>query len=116
MSLKNLVISYLESEPQFRERKNKDRGMVNLLMRKYGGLERAIKGGLITKEQLTAIVQDYASLDRQWRQALELHPNLRGKDYDEKDHLEAKKLEELGYRTPTHVGPAPATSPQTKLL
>lgn len=106
MSIKDNIKSYLEEQPLFRERKNKDRGMVNLLMRRYGGLERAIREGLLTKETITAIVQDYASMDRAWRQALEKHPHLRGTDYDEKDHLESKKLEELGYRTPRNVGPA----------
>lgn len=104
MTLKIQIEEYLDEQPLFRERKNKDRGMVNLLMRKYGGLERAIKEGLLTKESITAIVQDYASMDRVWRKALEENVKWRGTDYDEKDHLEALKMVELGYRAPVNIG------------
>ena len=38
----------------------------------------------------------------------------RGKDYDEKDELEAKKMVELGYRAPLNIGPAYATEKQTQ--
>lgn len=100
MSLKDQVLSYLEREPKFRERSNKDRGLVNLLMKKYGGLEAAITSGVITKDSLIAVVQDYTSMDRSWRQALELNPELRGSDYADKDELMVKKVEELGYTMP----------------
>lgn len=98
MSLKDLVKSYLEEQPLFRERKNKDRGIVNLLVNRYG-LQHAIQNGLLTKDRIVAMVQDYASMDRAWRKALEDHPNLRGSDYDEKDELEVKTMTELGYNT-----------------
>lgn len=107
MSLKNIVIEYLESEPQFRERSKKDRGIVNLLINKYG-LQPAIARGEITKDRIIAMVQDYASMDRAWRKSLEDNPKWRGKDYDEKDELEAKKMSELGYNTPRDVGPRDA--------
>lgn len=100
MKIKDLVYEYLLAEPLFRERKNKDRGIVNLLMKKHGGLAAAIKQGVISKEAVTAIVQDYATYDRAWRQALEKNVDIRGKDYDEKDHLEAEKQRELGYNVP----------------
>ena len=90
-------MEYLENEPKFRERKNKDRGMVNLLAKRYNALGNAIKDGLIGKETVIAIIQDYASMDRAWRQALEKNPRLRGADYDQKEELENKKMEELGY-------------------
>jgi hypothetical protein len=116
MKIKQAILDYLNEQPLFRERKNKDRGMVNLLMKKYGGLKKAIDEGLISKEAVIAIVQDYASMDRAWRQALEQNENLRGKDYDEKDHLEEKKLEELGYRAPRDVGSAEAVNQQGTLV
>ena len=100
MSLKSKVLEYLEQEPKFRERKNKDRGLVNLLMKKYSGLEAAITTGIISKDSLIAMVQDYSSMDRSWRQALELDPRLRGSDYDEKETLMSRKMEELGYSVP----------------
>lgn len=98
MSKKNLVLDYLEDQPKFRERKNKDRGIVNLLINRYG-LQQVIENEDITKDQLVMLVQDYASMDRAWRQILEKIPRLRGTDYDEKDELEKKKMEELGYDT-----------------
>lgn len=88
---KDKVIEYLENEPRFRERRNKDRGIVNLLMRKYYDLNKAIETSLISKDVIVAIVQDYASMDRQWRKTLEERSELRGTDYDQKDELVAKK-------------------------
>jgi serine/threonine-protein kinase RIO1 len=102
--IKDTVMDYLESEPRFRERKNKDRGMVNLLAKKYHKLKEVVEMGLIDKETVIAIIQDYASMDRAWRQALEKNPRLRGTDYDQKEELENKKLEELGYRVPDKQG------------
>ena len=90
-------MEYLEAEPKFRERRNKDRGMVNLLAKRYSALGNALKDGIIGKETVIAIIQDYASMDRAWRQALEKNPRLRGADYDQKEELENKKMEELGY-------------------
>lgn len=118
MTIKQQIINYLGEEPKFRERRNKDRGIVNLLMKRHGALRTAVESGMMGKDTLTAIVQDYASMDRAWRQALEQNDHLRGKDYDEKDHLEARKLEELGYRTPSAVGKVEAvrTENQSMLL
>ncbi len=104
MTIKEQVIDYLQTEPKFRERSNKDRGQVNLLLRKYTGLAEAVEKKLISKDSLIAFVQDYASMDRAWRQALERDVSLRGTDYGQKEELMAKKQEELGYtvapRTP----------------
>lgn len=113
MSLKILVEDYLDEQPLFRERKNKDRGIVNLLINRYG-LQPAIARGEITKDRIVAMVQDYASMDRAWRKALAENPKWRGKDYDEKDELEAQKMSELGYNTPRNVGPAPAAEKETQ--
>jgi hypothetical protein len=98
MKVKQTVTEYLQKEPLFRERKNKDRGMVNLLMNRYSGLKKAIESGLMTKEQITAMVQDYASMDRAWRQVLEQTPSLRGKDYDDKARLEEDKQPKVLWR------------------
>jgi hypothetical protein len=95
--IKDTVMEYLVAEPKFRERRNKDRGMVNLLMKKYHKLKEVIDMGLIDKETVINMIQDYASMDRAWRQALEKNPRLRGTDYDQKEELENKKMEELGY-------------------
>lgn len=106
MTLQHLVQDYLENQPLFRERKNKDRGIVNLLINRYG-LQYAIERGEITKERLVALVQDFSSMDRSWRKTLEEKPSLRGSDYDQKDQLEVKAIRGLGYNigdaTPTEA-------------
>lgn len=91
MSLSKDVENYLQREPLFRERKKKDAGIANLLIKRYPVLAN------ISRETIVAMVQDYASMDRAWRQLLERRPELRGTDYDEKVALEEKKLAELGY-------------------
>ena len=112
MSLKIQIEEYLEKQPLFRERKNKDRGIVNLLINRYG-LHHAIERGILTKERITAIVQDHASMDRMWRKSLEENPKWRGKDYDDKDQLEKAKMSELGYY-PKNMGPHEATEKETQ--
>lgn len=97
MTLKTLVHNYLEKQPLFRERKNKDMGIVNILMGRHYKLSDAIRTGVLTKGNVKEIVQEYASMDRAWRQALEHDPNLRGMDYGEKEKLEQERELALGY-------------------
>lgn len=93
MTIKKLVENFLASEPKFRERSNKDRGIIHLL------LKRSDSAPLweAPRDLLTKFVQDYASMDRAWRQALEKNPDLRGSDYEDKAELETKKRISLGY-------------------
>lgn len=116
MNQKNKIEHYLEIQPLFRERKNKDRGMVNLLMKKYSGIDQAVKEGILTKDAITAIVQDYASMDRAWRKALEDNPKWRGTDYDNKDELEIRTMIELGYNINNVKRDTEMIQKQTKLL
>lgn len=85
------VRAYLEEEPRARERRNKDRALVNLLIRKYPQLS------CIEKSTLTEIVLDYNNADRYWRKTLHEYPHLRGKDYGTKDIVEQRKELALGY-------------------
>ena len=78
MSLKNKVIEYLKEEPLARERKNKDRAIVNLLLKHYQCLTP------IRKEILIEVVRDYNAMDRYWRDTLANTPSLRGSDYEDK--------------------------------
>lgn len=98
MALKEQVENYLKEQPRFRERKDKDMGIVNLLMRRHHKLGDAVAKGVFDKSFIVMLVQEYASMDRAWRQALERNEELRGKDYDDKHDLEHKKQRELGYR------------------
>jgi len=81
---KQKVKEYLEEEPKFRERSNKDRGIVNLLIQKHPTLSILIKEGIISKAILVEMVQEYASMDRSWRKILEENESLRGSDYGDK--------------------------------
>ena len=85
------VLDYLVDEPRFRERKNKDRGIVNLLVEKYPELKS------VRKETLIEAVREFSSLDRAWRQALERDASLRGSDYLEKETLTKRSRRKLGY-------------------
>lgn len=97
MTGKEIITKKLEDEVLFRERKNKDKGIANIVAAHHWGIMQALKDGYLTIESLANALQEYASLDRCWRKILEERQELRGSDYDDKDELERRKLEELGY-------------------
>lgn len=103
MKIKDLVKQYLEKQPLFRERRNKDRGIVNILIGRHYKLGEAIRTGMVSKEFVTEVMQEYASMDRYWRLALKDNPELRGKDYDDKRALEQERELELGYSPGHHA-------------
>ena len=108
MSIKQQVKDYLESEPRARERREKDRALVNLLLKRHPKLQNALEQREMTKDDLIAIVQDFDSLNRFWRMILKECPGLRGQDYNDKDDLESDHLKLIGYRTPNNIGPGEA--------
>lgn len=83
--------AYLELQPLARERKNKNRGIVNILIETYPSLST------LPKEYLVDVVADAMTLDRSYRKILETCPELRGSDYHQKDELETEMQGELGY-------------------
>ena len=92
--MKNLVLSYLEKFPPFRNRSEKNKGLVIILQHKYPVLQQ------IEKKVLLNVVEDVLLGDRYWRWWLEdkNRPDLRGEDYlKNKDELEIIKQQELGY-------------------
>lgn len=92
MKLKNvytIVERYLEDEPRFRERKNKGRGIVNLLVKRHPELAKIDKGLLVLA------IRENNSMDRCWRLALERRKELRGKDYNKKGELEEETVKEV---------------------
>jgi hypothetical protein len=94
MTIKQQIYEYLEKETRFRERRNKDRGIVNLLVMKYPVLRE------ISKDILVEVVRDYNSMDRYWRMVLDKErPDWRGSDYGTKDIVEQTKELELGYES-----------------
>jgi hypothetical protein len=91
MSDKQIVLSLLEQSHKFRERKNKNRGLVYLLTKKHPAIKE------IEPDILVELVKDYSGMDRWWRKHLEENPNLRGSDYGQAEELEQEKQIELGY-------------------
>lgn len=91
--MKKDLYQYLVNEPRARERKFKDRGVVNVLINKprYHELRN------IDKETLVEFVREHETYMRSWRQILEKTPELRGKDYETKQKAVKNKLKELGY-------------------
>ena len=87
MSPKEKLTKYLELKPEARERKNKDKYLLEILTKKYPDVAK----------NLIEIVHEYTLLDRYWRKILEEREELRGKDYNDKVALEQEKILELGY-------------------
>lgn len=87
------LLDYLKQEPRARERKNKNRAIGNITIKKY----QLDKNMFVDKEQMADMVGEILSMDRQWRKILEENPELRGTDYGDKDKLEEMKQLELGY-------------------
>ena len=92
MTIYEEIKTHLEKYPTARERSNKNKFIGWLLDKTYH-----LTTAGISKGALPNIVTDVSSYDRAWRQVLEREPHLRGSDYGQKDELETKKQEELGY-------------------
>lgn len=89
------IKNYCEKEPKARERRNRDRAMVNLLLKKYPEM-------LPLKDKIINICHDFESYSRIWRKVLEECPELRGKDYETKREMVEKHQIELGYENNYH--------------
>lgn len=85
------IKNYIEQEPKGRERRNRDRAMVNLLLVKYPILTE------VPKDKLVDFAHDFESYTRIWRQVLSENINLRGLDYDTKRIVEENYQMNLGY-------------------
>ncbi len=81
----------LKTDLDFRERRYKDEGLVNLLQGEYPDLRN------ISKEVLINAFKDYTSAERFRRMLLQEHKDLRGLDYCQKDEYELKEMSNLGY-------------------
>lgn len=95
------VKKYLQEEPRARERKNKNRAILNIVAKKYG-LQFDEQGSLelkISKDRMADLVSDVLTFDRAWRKCLEKFSDLRGNDYRHKKKLEEVYQKDLGYKT-----------------
>ena len=80
---------YLIDNPPARERCNKDRASVNILLKRY-----KIQGDI---KEIVRFAREHSSLDREWRDLLLMNESLRGEDYHHKKKLVNAKLRSLGY-------------------
>jgi hypothetical protein len=87
--MKNEILKYLKVDERFRLRKNKNKGIANLLSEKYH-IE-------IPKDKRDDFIADILSADRCWRKCLEEDESLRGEDYNQKEVLEQTAQIALGY-------------------
>lgn len=92
MKISKEVIKYIKDEPRFRERKNKNRGLANILLR----LHPIIKD--VKPEIFAYIIGEVLTMDRTWRKFLAENPDYRGKDYGDRERLMEKAMVELGYK------------------
>ena len=81
----------IEENPKFRERKNKYKATAHLLLDRYPTLK------FMSDSMIEDVVFDAIKADREWRKILQDNPDLRGSDYSDKDELEERAREELGY-------------------
>lgn len=88
----------LRDFPAFRERSQRGVYLTKWALRDTELLQKQIDGVMMTMNELSKFAIRYASLERLWRDTLLKYPELRGKDYDEGNELEEKKLKQLGYR------------------
>ncbi len=70
MTLKILVENLLQSHPAFREKKNKDSVLVDILIGRHFKLAEVVRTGLMSKGQLLTVVKEYATMDRAWNEAI----------------------------------------------
>lgn len=113
-NMTKIMVEKLTKFPEFRERKNRDVFIAKWALRdveidertedgqwkKISLLDKQKAGKMLTLTEFGKFGLRFSSLDRDWRDTLSKEDNkhLRGKDYGEKDILEEKKLNELGYR------------------
>ena len=86
------IKSYLEHHSYARERRFRNKALVEMLLEKHGD------GSMFFPlSKLKDFVEDYVSYERVWRLVLEDCPELRGNDYKDKDIYEQKfEIERLG--------------------
>ena len=87
--MKNEILEYLKSDERFRQRRNKNIGIANLLSKKYG-VE-------IPQDKRDDFISDVLGADRYWRMILAEDESLRGTDYGTKDIIESRTEIALGY-------------------
>ena len=98
MTIAEQIIAKLEASTSFRERRFRERGLLEMVLVKNGA------GLFITSDKLPDIIKDYMSYERVWRDVLETkRKDLRGEDWDHGKALSQEfQLKELGREVGYH--------------
>lgn len=89
---KKTIYEFLVKYTKFRERQYKNKGIAYLLHEKFPQIRE------IPSDKLIKVLVAYASMNRWWSRILQdFHPELRGKDYNDKYILRQERQQELGY-------------------
>ena len=88
------IYQFLQENEWARERRNKDKAIVEMLSVKYPNIQ--------TETQKVNFVKDFTSYDRIWRLILSENPVIRGKDYLTKDAMEQAFEMSVGYSPRYH--------------
>lgn len=95
IKMETRVLNILQSNFDFRERRKRDIGLLEMLANDFPFLtdeEHHMVG-----RELLLVIKRYNTMVRTWNRCLEKMPHLRGKDYADKVGLEKAMKEELGY-------------------
>lgn len=102
MSLQEEIISYLENNPKYRERKYRGHLLANLALRASQLGNKWSRGEKLSIQELCAFAVKFDSYRHAWTDVMKDCKELRGTDYDDKEILVQEKLIEMGYR-PGHL-------------
>lgn len=91
------IKKHLEKHSYARERKFRDRALVDMLLEKHGDGSMFFPTG-----KLEAFARDFESYSRMWRLVLQENEELRGEDYGDKVVLEQREQIKLGYEPGHH--------------
>jgi hypothetical protein len=93
-----LVTSWLQSYKDFRERRNKNKWLGALIMKRHG-----IELTPLMKSKMDDIVSDILSADRMWRDILDKNESLRGSDFSDGKRLSQEWQMQNGYDVGYHT-------------
>lgn len=87
--VRKAVVELILNNPRARERKNRNKAVGSIIIKKYNLL--------ISQDVMADIVRDIESGTRAWRDFLLNYPEYRGSDYDDKIKYDQEHKLVLGY-------------------
>jgi hypothetical protein len=97
MTLQEEVMSYLQNNPKYRERKYRGHLLCNLALRACNLGNKWSKKEQLSVQELCDFAVKFDSYRHAWGDVTRTCPELRGSDYDEGERLAQEKMMELGY-------------------